>query len=114
MTRYCFDVTPPVSVVYACVTQMSTQLMKTATVSLTYVPTTAATTSVKPSATATAAIMPTQSTLVSGSSSAAQFMVPSVQSTLPSQSSTVTKPKPAEPPSSALNKTFEKEHSSDS
>jgi len=88
---------------------MSNQLLKTATVSLTCMPTTA-TTNTKPSP----AVMPSQSTVVSVPSSATQFVFPSVQSTVPSQSATVTKQKPPDTASSALNKTFEKEHSSDS
>jgi len=93
--------------VYVSAGQMSSQLLKTATVALTHV-TTTDTATVKPSA----ASVPSQVTVASASS----FPVPAQQSALPSQSVTsVTTQKPAESASSALNKTFEKDpHGSDS
>ena len=92
---------------YVSAGQMSSQLLKTATVALTHV-TTTDTATVKPSA----ASVPSQVTVASASSCS----VPAQQSALPAQSVTsVTKLKPAESASSALNKTFEKDpHGSDS
>jgi len=116
------------------------QLLKTATVALTHV-TTTDTATVKPSAASvpsqvtvasvpsqvtvasvpsqvTVASIPSQVTVASVPSqvtvaSASSCSVAAQQSALPSQS--VTKQKPAEPASSALNKTFEKDpHGSDS
>ena len=98
---------------YVSAGQLSSQLLKTATVALTHV-TTTDTATVKPSAASvpsqvTVASVPSQVTVASASSCS----VAAQQSALPSQS--VTKQKPAEPASSALNKTFEKDpHGSDS